>query len=203
MLSDGPITECSIKALWGAGLVARRDALTLMFEIPGFPAVSGRLGTTLVSGEDLEMCAGLCCAGYRLVFSSALQFRHDLASDRFDPVYAKKLFAGFAAGFEFVGYYRSIADALERPLSTLILSFAKIAKHGLSWRLNRDSFVALVASCRLPLLLTRDQRRVYLIVQQLRNKRGRQMTPTRKFYALVENQLRFGTSKKRCLERES
>lgn len=177
VLPDDSNTELPISAVWGAGVVVRREALELLFALPGFPALSGRQGTALLSGEDLEMCACLACAGYKLVFSTALRFRHDISAERIDPAYAKKLFANFSSGFEITGYYRMIVEALDRPWRTSVLGFGRIAKHALSGKLNRGSFLSVIAALRLPVLLTNDQRRVYHIVHRLRSERLRSGIP--------------------------
>lgn len=177
VLPDDSNTELPISAVWGAGVVVRREALELLFALPGFPALSGRQGTALLSGEDLEMCACLAFAGYKLVFSTALRFRHDISAERIDLAYAKKLFANFSSGFEITGYYRMIVEALDRPWRTSVLGFGRIAKHALSGKLNRGSFLSVIAALRLPVLLTNDQRRVYHIVHRLRSERLRSGIP--------------------------
>lgn len=88
-LPDVPDTECEINALWGAGLVVRREVIAFLYSLPNFPALTGRKGGVLLSGEDLEISTCVACAGYKLVFSTALQFLHDIAPERLELRYPR------------------------------------------------------------------------------------------------------------------
>jgi glycosyltransferase involved in cell wall biosynthesis len=172
-LPDPPSTECEIDALWGAGLVVRRDALAALYALPHFPALTGRNGNALLSGEDLEISACLRCAGYNLVFSTSLTFEHDLAPERLELNYAKRLFENFGAGFAALGYYHKIIEAAERPSKALAIGVARILKHALLGCINRDSWLSFLAALRLPALMANDQRRIYDTVQRIRSRRNR------------------------------
>ncbi|MET0407744.1 MAG: glycosyltransferase [Hyphomicrobium sp.] len=169
-IPEPPNTECAVEALWGAGLVVRRDAIALLYTLPNFPALTGRKNAALLSGEDLEISACLACAGYKLIFSHALRFQHDLAPERFELAYAKRLFANFGAGFRMLGYYHKIIDAADRPARVAMIGLARIVKHVLVWKLNRDSLLSLLAALRLSSLLTADQRRIYDTVRRIRSR---------------------------------
>jgi glycosyltransferase involved in cell wall biosynthesis len=165
---DVPNTECEIDALWGAGLVVRRELIAFLYSLPYFPALAGRRGGALLSGEDLEISACVACAGYKLLFSTALQFQHDIAPERLELRYAKNLFANFDPGFTTLGYYNKIVEAAERPLRATALGLARIAKHIALGRLNRDSFLSIFAALRFSEFMTEDQRRIDHTVRCIR-----------------------------------
>jgi glycosyltransferase involved in cell wall biosynthesis len=173
-----PQSECPVRALWGAGLVVRRDAILSLYATQGFPALTGRRGGALISGEDLELSRCLSAAGYRLVFSTALQFEHDIADDRLGLAYAQKLFANFGDGFRVLGFYDKIIEARQRPHYAAMKGLARIAKHTVLARMTRDSWLTLLAAFRLPSLMTAEQRRIDGIVSQIRNQRRRKRRVT-------------------------
>ncbi len=172
-LPEGPGTEMTVGALWGAGLVTRRDVIEHLYTLPGFPALSGRKGAELLSGEDLEISACLTAAGYKLIFSESLRFKHDIAPKRLTTAYAKRLFANFGGGFAVQGQYKKIIEAFEQPGRATAIGCARIIKHALRGRLSRDSFLPLLAALRLPVLMTRNERRIYGTVRSLRLARFR------------------------------
>ncbi|WP_197077532.1 glycosyltransferase [Hyphomicrobium sp. 99] len=172
-LPDEPETETRVNALWGAGLVIRRDVIEFLYTLPGFPALSGRKGAELLSGEDLEISACLLGAGYKLIFSERLRFKHDIASKRLTAAYAKRLLANFEGGFAVHGQYTKMIEAFKFPARAAAIGCARIIKHGFLCRLNRESFLSLLAALRLPALMTRDQRRIYGTVRSLRSRQSR------------------------------
>lgn len=167
-LPDPPHTERAVTALWGAGLVVRRNAIEFLYSLPEFPALTGRKGGELLSGEDLEISACLACAGYKLLYSDTLLFQHDIAPERLTANYAKRLFLSFGAGFAALGQYSKTIEAFEHPLRATAVGCGRIMKHILLRRLNRDSFLALFAALRVPWLLTQDQLRIYDTVRRIR-----------------------------------
>ena len=171
-LPDAPETERSVDALWGAGLVARRDLIAFLYTLPGFPALSGRKGAELLSGEDIEISVCLACAGYKLIFSERLRFKHAIAPKRLTTAYAKRLFASFDHGFAVTGYYNKIIAAFESPSRAAAIGCARIVKHAVLGRLTRDSFLSLLAALRMPGLMTSDQRRIYRTVRSIRSYRS-------------------------------
>ncbi|MBS0239204.1 MAG: glycosyltransferase [Proteobacteria bacterium] len=168
-LPDEPEAATSVDALWGAGLVTRRDIIKYLYTLPGFPALSGRKGAELLSGEDLEISACLLGAGFKLLFSESLRFKHDIAPKRLTThAYAKRLFTNFERGFMVHGQYTKMIQAFENPSRAAFIGCARIVKHLLLGRLNRESPLSLLAALRLPALLTSDQRRIYETVRTLR-----------------------------------
>lgn len=167
-LPDAPETEGQVNALWGAGLITRRDLIAFLYTLPGFPVLSGRKGEKLLSGEDIEISACVACAGYKLIFSERLRFKHDIAPSRLTTAYAKRLFASFEEGFAVTGQYTKIIAAFESPARAAVIGCARIVKHVLLRRLNRESFLSLLAALRLPGMMTPDQRQIYRTVQSVR-----------------------------------
>ncbi len=183
-LPQFPTTERPVSSLWGAGLVVRRDALDFLFSLPEFPALAGRKSAALLSGDDLEISTCLACAGYKLLFSEALRFEHDIAPERLDPDYARQLFRNFGVGFAATGRYHKIIEAFENPLRATVAGIARVMKHALIGRLSRDTFLSLFAALRLEPLLTDDQRRIYDTVKRIRGRfRKRGVSARRAFIA--------------------
>ncbi|CAA2142261.1 glycosyltransferase [Hyphomicrobium sp. ghe19] len=167
-LPDAPETERQVDALWGAGLVTRRDLIAFLYTLPGFPMLSGRKGEKLLSGEDIEISACVACAGYKLIFSERLRFKHAITPSRLTTAYAKRLFASFEEGFAVTGQYTKIIAAFESPGRAAAVSCARIFKHVLLRRLTRESFLSLLAALRLPGLMTSDQKQIYRTVESVR-----------------------------------
>ncbi|MBY0558467.1 glycosyltransferase [Hyphomicrobium sp.] len=178
-LPDEPETERQVDALWGAGLVTRRDLIAYLYTLPGFPVLSGRKGEKLLSGEDIEISACVACAGYKLIFSERLRFKHAIAPSRLTTAYAKRLFASFEEGFAVTGQYTKIIAAFEAPSRAAAVGCARIAKHVLLLRLTRETFLSLLAALRLPGLMTSDQRQIYRTVQSVRAHGSVQHKPVR------------------------
>lgn len=110
----------------------------------------------------------MACAGYKLIFSERLRFKHDIAPSRLTTAYAKRLFASFEEGFAVTGQYTKIIAAFEAPVRAAAIGCARIAKHVLLLRLNRESFLSLLAALRLTGMMTSDQRQIYRTVQSVR-----------------------------------
>jgi glycosyltransferase involved in cell wall biosynthesis len=54
-------------------------------EVGGFPEALGRVGDRLLSGEEVEVVAGLRARGYRAFYEGAAAVRHSIQRDRLRP----------------------------------------------------------------------------------------------------------------------
>lgn len=101
----GDVTD-SRGLLWGAGLVLRRTAWQQATAL-GIPhALSGRVGTSLTSGEDSEMCLLLRLAGWRLRYDPRLRLTHAIGAQRLTWQYLRRLSHGAGAASPLLdGYY--------------------------------------------------------------------------------------------------
>jgi len=81
--------------LYGAGCTLRRSAWNKLI-INGFNyMLSGRKGTGLDSGEDMELCFALQLAGYKLWYDPEMKFEHFMPETRLTINHLKKLYKGF------------------------------------------------------------------------------------------------------------
>lgn len=81
--------------LYGAGLALRMSALAKL-ETAGFRSLlSDRIGNTLMSGGDTELCHAFRIAGYKLYFDDSISFIHQLPAGRINWHYLRRLFYGF------------------------------------------------------------------------------------------------------------
>lgn len=62
--------------VYGAGSVCRRKVLKYLFDINWQQVTSGRKGSSLICGEDVEMCFMFYLLGYKIVADDRLLFRH-------------------------------------------------------------------------------------------------------------------------------
>src|SRR5262245_37703710 len=93
----GPQAERAeeVGQLWGAGLAVRRAAWCAL-RADGFTlSLAGRAGTALTTGEDLELCAALRLAGWRLRYDPRLRLRHFMPAARLTWDYARRLLYGW------------------------------------------------------------------------------------------------------------
>jgi glycosyltransferase involved in cell wall biosynthesis len=102
-LESGDVTARGY--LWGAGLIVRRSDMSALYGCPNFPALSGRAGVQLTSGEDVEICAALILLGKRLWYDSQLRLEHWIAPDRLTLEYVAQLHSGFTLSGQQVRYY--------------------------------------------------------------------------------------------------
>lgn len=79
------------KCLYGAGIVLRKSAVVNL-QKRGFKSLlTGRIGSKLISGEDIELTMALSIIGYEIYYSSRLRFLHDISLSRYEFRYFLKL----------------------------------------------------------------------------------------------------------------
>ncbi|WP_348799914.1 glycosyltransferase [Flavobacterium adhaerens] len=94
-LEEGDITNTR-KVVYGAGMIVNKNAFLELIHKYQFKFQStGRKGTSLVSGEDHELCLALGMIGYKILWNKKLQFCHYIPKNRTEINYYKKLFLGF------------------------------------------------------------------------------------------------------------
>lgn len=92
--------------LWASGLVLRRQAWLDAHALGVEPALAGRVGASLMSGEDSEMCLRLRLAGWRLYYEPRLRLTHAIGRGRLTWHYIRRLYRGAGACTPFLdGYY--------------------------------------------------------------------------------------------------
>jgi glycosyltransferase involved in cell wall biosynthesis len=85
------------KALFGAGLVLRRAALTSLRASGFVPQLSDRKGNSLSSGGDFELTLALSIQGWRLMVDPRAEFIHEMDAKRLNAAYLRRLGRGVGA----------------------------------------------------------------------------------------------------------
>lgn len=94
--------------LWGAGLTIRKTAWTFLQENGFTPILSGRSGTRLTSGEDIELCLALRLAEWRLWYEKSLFLKHYITKGRLNWRYLRKLLRGNGASSISINPYKLV-----------------------------------------------------------------------------------------------
>jgi hypothetical protein len=89
-VAPGDVTERP-GLLWGAGLVLRKQAWVRLEQIGFVPALVGRAGGALSTGEDTELCLALRLAGWRLWYEPRLRLQHYMPAGRLTWDYLRRL----------------------------------------------------------------------------------------------------------------
>ena len=81
--------------LYGAGLALKLSVLDRL-KTAGFKSLlSDRIGNSLMSGGDTELCFAFRMAGEKLYYNAEISFKHELPSSRINWNYLRRLFHGF------------------------------------------------------------------------------------------------------------
>ncbi|MBE8724538.1 glycosyltransferase [Flavobacterium hungaricum] len=105
-LQEGNITNTR-KVVYGAGMIVNKKAFAELVDEYEFEfQTTGRIGTSLVSSEDHELCLAVGMIGYEVLWYKKLQFYHYIPKSRTEIKYYKKLFLGFGLSSPMlIGYY--------------------------------------------------------------------------------------------------
>lgn len=104
--SESGVIEAVPAYVYGAGAFFRKAPMLSILESGFCPKLTGRTGSTLLSGDDLEWCWLLQLLGYKIYYEDRLRFFHDLAAQRITEQYYLKLKSGTAAGSALIYAYR-------------------------------------------------------------------------------------------------
>jgi glycosyltransferase involved in cell wall biosynthesis len=139
----------------GAGLVVRKQAWSTA--VPQLPILHGRLGKSLVGGEDLEAMLHLHKAGWEIWYNPEMETYHQIPGWRLEKDYLLKLSYG-------VGLNSCCLRMLNTPfwqkqnviirtffgsLRRLLLHLVKTRKKRLASKDRSESCAELVAACEL------------------------------------------------------
>ena len=94
---DGKLIEFPAE-LYGAGTFLRKEALLNFFDRGFMTIMTGRIGSQLVSGDDVEWCFLVQLAGYEIWYDHRLTFEHTMPASRMQWNYYLKLKQGIASG---------------------------------------------------------------------------------------------------------
>jgi glycosyltransferase involved in cell wall biosynthesis len=82
--------------IWGAGFIVNKDYLTIINDKGFVPLLTGRLGNSLASGEDDELCLAFKCFGFNVYYDDQLILTHYITKNRLTLSYLLKLIRGTA-----------------------------------------------------------------------------------------------------------
>ncbi|MBI1286914.1 MAG: glycosyltransferase [Flavobacteriales bacterium] len=105
----------AIEHLYGAGLALRMDVMEKIRGAGFTGLLSDRIGKTLMSGGDTELCYAFRMAGYELVFNPEIFFMHHLPKGRVNWRYLRRLFYGFGQTKAYLDIYTSCLAGREMP----------------------------------------------------------------------------------------
>lgn len=91
---SGDVTD-KVNALWGAGMVFRKEAWNKLNELNyRFFLNAQRTGKTNWGGDDSELCEMIRMLGYRIWVEDDLTFKHYMPQNRMTAAYIKSRFYG-------------------------------------------------------------------------------------------------------------
>jgi glycosyltransferase involved in cell wall biosynthesis len=152
-----------VEFLWGAGTAFRRQALERVIKYSF--RLTGRQGTSLQSGEDVELCNVLRLNGERLYLHPALWFQHYLPAHRVNWDYLRRLHYAAGEASVLLDAYRLNDPGMRSPWPAWLLRSWPAQMCNAYWQIVRDP-VLLWSSTRN--LLEGDDR-----VLRLETYRGR------------------------------
>lgn len=97
----------AIEHLYGAGLALRIDVLEKIRNAGFTSLLSDRIGDSLMSGGDTELCFACRMAGFELVYVPEITFQHHLPAGRITWKYLRRLFSGFGHTKAYMDVYTS------------------------------------------------------------------------------------------------
>lgn len=148
--TDGDVTHR--KYVWGAGMAFRTRPLQRIYLSGLDPLTTGRSGASLTSGDDGELCAWFKFYGYKLHYSSAMKFKHYMASGRLTEEYFLNFlmqpppsfwsrYSAYLTVRYFLGGTGNNTKAKLRLLAVYVFSVGKLLLHSrdawLIWRVDR------------------------------------------------------------------
>jgi len=102
--------ESKVNSVYGAGMVVRKSVINMVTgKHPLF--LHGRKLNQLTAGDDAEMCMRVRLAGYDILYSPQLKFKHFLPDNRLKWDYLKKLYIGFAKTHVAINLYEKVLNS--------------------------------------------------------------------------------------------
>ncbi len=115
--------EAFVNFVHGAGLAIRRSILKIVTDNKPL-LLQGRKQNQLTAGEDGEICLRVKLAGYKILYTPKLTFKHFIPVKRLTWEYLKKMHAGFAQSHVVICLYQ---EALTRNVKLPLFYWLKKA----------------------------------------------------------------------------
>jgi glycosyltransferase involved in cell wall biosynthesis len=152
---EGDITDIS-RVVYGAGMTLNKSAYKKLQNNYNFQfQVSDRIGTSLLSGGDHELCLALTRIGYRIYYDSRLSFKHFVPVQRTTIDYYKRLFTGFGMSYAMMRVYRVNKNSIThfkndyryivlRCIKNMITTEAKLLFSGYYFDSDKHKYIHLL-----------------------------------------------------------
>ncbi len=137
--------------VYGAGSICRRSVLLDFYDKNWSQITTGRKGTKLISGEDVEICFMFYLSGYKIASDDSLTFHHFVPLQRQNLSYLLNLQYWISYSYVLLNSYIMLIEEDQRPvedklnkwfihqLKAWILVTTKICKGRLVDRNNADT----------------------------------------------------------------
>ena len=102
------------KYVWGAGMVIRKNILETLKKTGFQSLLSDRMGNSLSSGGDSEICRWALLMGYKLWYSEELKLKHFISKERLTDDYLKRLIDGHLESYQTLRWYDFVIDCEPR-----------------------------------------------------------------------------------------
>jgi glycosyltransferase involved in cell wall biosynthesis len=96
--------------IYGAGSIIRKSVYNFLISSDFQLMLKGRIGKSLVAGEDAERCQAFRILGYRLWYDPLLEFQHHMPAARINWNYTRKLYNSFGRASNYHNLYTEILD---------------------------------------------------------------------------------------------
>jgi len=112
--------------VYGAGCFFRKSAIDKIYAAGFTSALSDRMGQSLSSGGDVELCYALQLAGYEIWYEEKLNFLHYMPANRMDWSYYLKLKKAIPAQHALMLAYKFILENKSRSAFQFRLYYFKM-----------------------------------------------------------------------------
>lgn len=102
----GDGVTAKVDLVYGAGFTVRKSIYEKLKEVQFTSILTDRVGDSLISGGDNELCIVTGMAGYEIWYDSRLKFKHYMTKGRLTWDYLKKLYFGFGQSKIYLATYR-------------------------------------------------------------------------------------------------
>lgn len=109
--------------LWGAGLMIRAEPIRKAYQLGLASIALGRTGSSIISGDDMEMAFWFRLLGYDLWYSPALIFSHRISPERISPASVENLRLSFIRAWDMLRLYYLILVLTNFPQVVRIPAF--------------------------------------------------------------------------------
>ncbi len=113
--NTGAGVTAKVDLVYGAGFTVRKSIYNKLKEANFSSILTDRVGDSLISGGDNELCIVAGMAGYEVWYDSRLKFKHYMTKGRLTWDYLKKLYFGFGQSKVYLATYRYCLNHDEPP----------------------------------------------------------------------------------------